>query len=399
MTPSYLLWKSEQATPTPPDRRADRPTEPHLLSGFWRIQAAKTKPDYPVAIWTEEGQSATIFQIGRKIMNTVEHAIEWDEFAAGSWLDCVAVTKADWSQALETKFWGDGKPSTRMTDEERLGIDIKPGDNNAPIEEALADQIAAAVEKAKATPEPTTQAEADAATGVVAKLRKLWKLADEARVVEKRPHDEAAAAVQTKWLAIMDPAKDEGAALDARRKAFLKKEQQRLDDIAAEENRKRQEEARRAQQAERERLQKEADERAAIEREQRRIAAEKAAEEARIAQEAAAADASKKAEADRLAAEAEAAEKAAAEEVVAEVVEVAEVAVETVTAERATAGTAYGRNSGLKKVKRGKIVDMAAFLAANVDNAEIKELAQKIANRLAKAGVTLPGMEITEVME
>jgi hypothetical protein len=391
MTGSYLLWKSELQTPTTEDRRADRPTDPQKLSGFWRINAAKTKPDYPVAIWTEEGQGATIFQIGRKIMNTVEHDTEWHEFVAGSWLDCTAVTKADWSQALDTKFWPDGKPAMRMTDEEKMGIDVTPGDNNAPVSETLAEQIAALVEKAKAMPEPTTQAQADAATGILDKLRSLLRLAEAERVAEKEPHLEAGRAVDAKWSNIMSPAKDAGAELDARRKAYLRKEQQRLDDIAAEETRKRQEEARRAAQAERERLQREADERAAEERRRRQEEAAAKAAEAAAANDAA--------ERQRLEDEAKAAEEAAANVQAEEVAEPEVEEVAPVEAERATAGTAYGRNSGLKKVKRGRITDMVAFLTANADNSDIKELAQKIANRLAKAGHAVAGMTIEEVRE
>lgn len=408
MTNVWAYWQAEIRARKPVDAggKAFVPTrdEPGTLSrdtdqpidGYWRIMGAKTKHDVPIAIWREPGTDHIVMQWDAQQPATIaEDSERFLKFRSTWFNSCAAVTKAEWDQALVTGLWPDGKPSREMSEEEKLGIDVKPGDNNAPVEETLAEQIAAQVAKAEAMAEPKTQAEADAATGVVDKLRKLWKLADEARVVEKRPHDEAAAAVQSKWLAIMNPAKDAGAALDERRKMFLKKEQQRLNDIAAEENRKRQEEARRKQQAERERLQREADARAAEEAERRREAAAKAAEEARIAEEAAAADASKRAEADRLAAEAKAAEEAAAVTVVAEEVKVPEIAVETVEAERATAGTAFGRNSGLKKTKVAVIVDIRALAEHFIHGADtdFTDYMQKRAQAALRGKVALPGVE------
>lgn len=399
----YDVWRAEKANPTPPERRDDRPKDHALIGGYYRIESAKTKPDYPVLIWTADGETEAIFQIGRKRMRTDTHADEWQDFVNGAWLHCVAVDKAAWAAALETGFWpSDNKPARQMSTDEKLGISTEQsGGNDAPIEETLADQIEALADKLEKAKEPTTQAEADALTGDLDRMRALLKKATDVREDEYRPHKDAADAVSTKWATIMKPGQEAGKTAEAKRKAYLAKEQRRLDDIAAEERRKREEEARKAAQAERERLQAEADARAEEERERRRVEAEakaKAAEEARIAAEA---DAAKKAEADRLAAEAKAAEEAAAN-VQAEVVAEPEVVVEKVEAKRASAGTTFGRQSGLKKVKVGKIVNLSQMIAAMLfdesrgQDADLMEYLQGRADKAAKGGFPLPGTVIEE---
>lgn len=50
------------------------------------------------------------------------------------------------------------------------------------------------------------QGQADAIGRIMGEVRKLKKDADEARKEEKRPHDEAGAAVQTKWRPLLDRA-------------------------------------------------------------------------------------------------------------------------------------------------------------------------------------------------
>lgn len=351
---NYDLWNAELKNPVPESDRLERSVDPLMMSGFWRIEAAKTKADYPVAIWTGEGQTATMFKIGLKLMNTEQNADKWQEFLDQTWPLCHAVPTPAYHAAMASGFWADGKPARKMTEEEKLGIDTKPGDNQAPVEETLAEQIAATVEKAEAMPEPKTQDEADAATGIVDKLRKLWKRADEERDREKRPHDEAAAAVQAKWKPIMEPAKIAGAALDERRKTYLRKEQARLDAIAAEETRKRQE---------------------AAKIEAQRIADEENARRA-----------------------AEAAEKGETPTDVVKAEDIAMPEVAPVEAARATAGTAFGRNSGLKKKNVGTITDKDALIAALKDDADFTAYLQSRVDAAVRAKVTLPGVTVKEIL-
>lgn len=57
---------------------------------------------------------------------------------------------------------------------------------------------------------------------------------------------------------------------------------------------------------------------------------------------------------------------------------------------------AGGKKRTLKTVKRAVIVDYDAVYAALRTNAEVKELLQALANKVIKAGGTLPGVEVKE---
>jgi len=333
----YNYWHKELKEP----QSQERDTNEHI-AGFWRIKAAKTKPDYPVAIWYVNNEQQ--LAIGRQKPNAGENDT-WFDFIGMTFPKCEAITEQAYKQALETGFWSDGKPARKMDDNEKMGIDVSRGGNNPPIEESIADQIKNLADIAKDIPEPKTQEEANKATVIVDKLRGLWKVAEATRIKEKAPHDEAGKAVQAKWLPIMLPAKEEGVALDKRRKAFLLKEQKRLDDERAEKQRIANEEAKK----ETERLQ-------------------------------AIADAKAKEEGAGLA----------------EKVEVAPVTVEEV---KATAGGDFGRNSGLRKTRVGVIVDFDKFIAAIKDAPDFIEFLDKKAQSAARSQIALDGLEIKEVLK
>lgn len=361
----WSAWRAELKNPTPEDRRLDR----QPMCGYFRIEGARTKHDEPLAIWREDGQDAFIFQFGsNQPKNTEQHAETWEKFTAGRWLSAIAVPKADWDIALETGRWPDNKPSRPMDAAERLDIDVGSGDNAPPPDAALADQIAALAEVIAKQPEPTTQEAADKLAGDLDRLRALLKLADAEFVKEKAPHLEAGRAVDAKWRGIREPGTSAYDAGEAKRKAFLKREQDRLRKAAEEEN------ARRI---------------AAAEAERKRIADEVAAK--------------LKAEAEARAAEAvengeDPSEDVPSDEAIAE--RAAQVAAEavapaqTVEAERAVAGSAYGTKRGLRKVTYGVIDDLVAFLTDPqiINRADLKEWAEKVATKAAVSGFTIAGM-------
>lgn len=76
--------------------------------------------------------------------------------------------------------------------------------------------------------------EAEAVEVILDRSREAWKAADDARIVEKRPHDDAAKAVQAKWKPLLTQAE----AIETTCKAALTKwrvaERARQDAIAAE---------------------------------------------------------------------------------------------------------------------------------------------------------------------
>lgn len=361
---SWKYWQDEKRTPTSDDERSNarmefataHPDDARLMiTGYWRIEGARTKPSWPVGIWTDEGKEAigSIFQIGaNKVMNTVENAKEWDEFLGGGWLHCIAVSFDDYNRAIETGFWpSDNKPARQMTADERLGIDTNAGSNNAPIDELLSDQIAAVVEKVKAT-KVTDQASADAASGLLDKLRKLLEKAEAERVAEKEPFLEGGRTVDAKWSAIRDPGKVAGEALKAARDAWLKAEQARLDRIAAEENRKRRE----------------------------------------------AADAAAAAETERLRKEYEAAGQQIDETEIAERVVTTIAPVEEVVAPKAKASSDFGRATSAKKVKRAVVTDPVSLVQHFFDTKD-EDFEAYLAQRVTKAWrgkILLPGAKVVE---
>ena len=134
-------WQAEKTNPLPEERRMERPTDPALMNGYWRKVGARTEFDEPIVIWTEEDAErnpdgwSTVLQWGFDEKNnhwSTPHIIDetskrWVSFIGVGWLKCIAVSKADWSVAVETGRWPDGKPARRMSTEEKLGIDVEAG--------------------------------------------------------------------------------------------------------------------------------------------------------------------------------------------------------------------------------------------------------------------------------
>jgi hypothetical protein len=378
----YALWGKELVEPTPVERRGDRTTVPVLMNGFWRLVSdAKTKHDLPFAIWTDKGEDGqlkaeTIFQFGAtQPKNTVENKEQFERFATGWWLSAVAVTQKDWDIALRTGFWPDGRAAKEMTVAEKQGIEIPEGDNAPPKEESLADQIKSLADLINASKEPTTQAEASTLSGRLDKMRTLVGLAEAERVKQKEPHLTAGREIDDLWNAIKKPGQDAGNFGIELKRAYLKKEQARLQAIADEENRKREEAAK----AEREKIARETAARLAQEAEDRRKeAAEAGATEEEIAESI-----------------------PTAEEITARAEEVAAVAVapvEKVEAQRATAGSSFGRSTGLRKVTVGEITDALAFATylIKAEDDDIMAALKKRAGQFARAKAKgIPGINLS----
>lgn len=383
MAPSYKLWHAELKATTPEDRRADRTTEPSEMSGFWRINGARTKPDYPVAIWTAEGKTATIFQIGRKMMSTETHPKEWQDFIDSSWLKCTAVYQArtektppdaeTWSEALDTGRWKDGKPSREVTAAEKADIiPTTPAEKggNAPLDEngdpidefwlQIKEGLAADAEALKELGPITSLEIANKAAAILERMSARGTQGEARRKAEKKPHDDAAALVQAKWTPILNPAS--ALVIETKRLivAFSKAEEARL---------KREAEA--ARKAEEARLAKEAADKLAAEEAERAKQAEamgmehQARSEEEIAQEA--------------------------------VIFAAEQVQQMPQAEtKVRVGTAHGRAVSKATVWGGEITDPIAFYQAVKEYPDVKEALQKVADRLGRANAVVPGYKRIE---
>jgi hypothetical protein len=344
MTDRYRYWRMERKTPNsqPRDTNED-------IAGFWRHDGAKTKPSWPVAVWYDEDGTGH-HKVGNSQKDGDDALIEFK--GDTTWHKTTAVTQAEYDAAMATGFWADGKNARHMDDAEKMGIDIGAGGNNAPADETLAEQIAALAGKLDTTPEPSTQEQANALSGLLDKMRALLKLAEGERVKEKQPHLDAGRDVDAKWQAIGQPGGDAYREGEARRKAFLRKEQARLDREAAEEGRRQQ---------------------AIVDAENARIRAEneKAAAEA-----------------------AEAGQDSPAPPM-------PEIAAPAVEAPRAVAGSAFGRASGLKKVIVLDALDIEALAFHFIETKDddfVTYLTER-ARKAIRAKVKLPGVTTKEELQ
>ena len=359
MTIDYALYRAELTPPSTEEQRHNRPTSPLQCNGYWRIHAAKTKTDWPVLIWTspDAPDNGTAVRIGGTEFNAKADPERWQAFVTGSWLHCAAVTREEYSRALNTGFWSDGRPARKMTQAEKLGVDTEVGGDgtNAPAkEEILAEQIASLAAKLKATPEPTTQEQADALQTLLDKMTILLKEAEAERVAEKEPHLQASREVDARWKSIAEPGVEARFAADNRKKSYLKKEMQR-------------------RQAEAEAKAKEEAERRAAEQEERNRELAAQAESMGMPVE-------------------DLADPVAPEPIAPAPVEMPK------------ASSAVGRASGLKKVRRGKITDLQMlidyfFPADGNPDPEALAYLQGRVDKATRAKITLPGVTVMEDFE
>lgn len=368
MTNVWAYWLTEIAardkgfTPSIDEPGIQSRDTEQPVDGFWRVMGARTKWDTPIAIWRQPGAEHIVVQFGRKQPETIaEDSDRMLEFRSMSFLKCSAVRKVEWEQALSTGYWPDGKPAWAMSEDQKLDIiPSTPASEGGNIDEAealfaqISDKIQSLIDKAGEVGRIDSLDKANAAAAIVEPLRALGKKGEAMRKEEKRPFDEGAAAVQAKWLPVLEPASATIKRLVDAIDAFRRAEEARL-------RREAEEKAR----AERERIRREEEERLRAEAETR------AAEQG----EPAPSD-------DEIAAQA--AQSAAEADVPVEV-------------EAPRVGTAYGRAIARKAaVRRGSITDVDAFIGAIKDQPDFKDWLQDKANKLARAKMQVAGMEIIE---
>lgn len=378
----YDQWKIERkhhrttGEPFPSSRRGDRPMEAENMLGYWRQENARTKADTPIAIWREDGKEAVIFQFGAsQPINHIEHREKVDDFIGKGWLKCVAVTRDEWSAALDAGKWADGKiirmPTVaekadivpRAQSSEGRGTNSPVNDNGEPIDgvEALRlevrDNFRIGAETIKTIGVIDTLDKANRVAVVIETLRANYKVGNDKRKELKKPHDDAAKAIQEAWQPMLDDGERVAKSAVAAVQKFRDAEEARL---------KREERERR-------------------EAEERRIREE---EEARL-----------RAEAEERAKQAEAmgmeVEHQSDEEIAAQAAQAAAATVEQMPEANTTVrvGTTTGRGVAKAKFTYGRITDQAAFYEACKDMDTLKDCLQQIANKLARAGAIVPGLE------
>jgi hypothetical protein len=293
-TDQWAWWRAALAG-------ADQPIhENQPESGFYRVRSGRGGPFVRVAIWRDK--------TGKVLAQRDGKAVDADQI--WTWACRNPVSEAEFRKVEAGGEWSDAPPPTPVAghnlpqdDAERLALLLREED--AAIKAWLAEGPIDDEDRAAAAAELTKRAIAYA------------KEAEDLRKREKKPHDDAAKAVQQKWTPIVSGFE----VLNS----ILKRS---LDDYL---------------------------------RKKKREAEEAAREAAR------------------------------------EAVKDDPFGLPPVTAPiKASVGN-VGATVTLRTYKVARITDMAAFLTANATNATIIEAAQKVANALARAGASSPGMEtVTE---
>lgn len=253
-----------------------------------------------------------------------------DPFDVWTWCAGNPVSKEDAKFAFENGEWPGDAPQI--------------GDNSGDL--SLAEQIKDYASQALGWLRKAGIKDAatkDRAANYRAELLRLSKEADAQRVAEKKPHDDAAKAVQAKWKPLTDEADAAAEELRAALTAFMTAEKR---------------------------------------------AAEKAAREKYEAEQRAAAVARAEVEAQRA--------KLMRDDPIAALTSPepelppAPLPPEPV---KIQAGGQRGRKTGLREVTRYVVTDHKAALAFFADSEDVRELIGKLAERASKAGVAVPGVE------
>jgi hypothetical protein len=171
------------------------PDSPH--AGFFR-QSHKAfygarKTFLPVAYWPDENGQLRC-RIGDRDVNETVGMQAWN------WVHDHPVTEAAYRAVAERgELW---------PDEHEL-VSLRTGDNLPPEEDTFEglkeriDDLAREANKRIEGAPIKDQAEADQIANLTDRLAELWKKADELRKTEKKPHDQAAIAVQKKWAPLL----------------------------------------------------------------------------------------------------------------------------------------------------------------------------------------------------
>lgn len=126
---------------------------------------------------------------------------------------------------------------TPVNERAQIGGNNPPDDKRTELTQLIKEAIAAASAWVNEIGEITDKANADRAADFKRQLRDLRKRADEQRAAEKKPHDDAAKAIQEFWRSPMASTETAEKLMDQKIKGYLDREAERI--------RKEQEEARR----------------------------------------------------------------------------------------------------------------------------------------------------------
>lgn len=164
-------------------------------AGFYRL---KTKDGawHPVAYWFSQ-DGALRCRIGGKDVNEQTASERWP------WASKTPISHETYKAVIAGEPWPDQHEAVIR---DRANSQAAPDDNSF---EGLKDRIEDLARDAQKLIEAgaaADQSAADRASDLANRLSELQKQADAARAAEKKPHDEAAAAVQAKWKPLLGTA-------------------------------------------------------------------------------------------------------------------------------------------------------------------------------------------------
>lgn len=292
-------------------------------SGYYRMRDGKGGAYLPVAIWSVNGK-----QVCRVASRTVEAADVWT-YCAGN-----PVSKDDAKHAFETGSWPGDAP------------EIGHNSGDLSLAEQVREYADLALSWLRKVGGVKDKISADKAANFRAKLIELGKAADAEREAKKRPHDDAARAVQAEYKPIIDEAKAAAEELRSALTVYMREEERKERERLAEERRK----------------------------EEERIAAERA----RI--------------------EKERAEQLERDPALAMLEPEPELPIAPAPVDdvKIRAGGQRGRATGLRTVTTWVVVDYAATLTYMKNHPDVVAAVEKVARAQAKAGAVVPGVEKRE---
>lgn len=164
-------------------------------AGFYRLRT-KDGNWQPVAYWFGK-DGALRCRVGSRDIDEQTAAERWP------YASKTPITHEAYKAVINGELWPDQHESVVR---DRVNSDAAPDDNSF---EALKDRIEDLARDASALIDAgaaADQSAADRASDLANRLAELQKQADAARAAEKKPHDEAAAAVQAKWKPLLGTA-------------------------------------------------------------------------------------------------------------------------------------------------------------------------------------------------
>jgi len=204
MSNDYSVWRALLAGGDP-ERHVDHPA-----SGFYRVRKQKNGPFVPIAYWYDQEGALVCVMDGSPVSDLRAREI-WP------WASANPIAHETYLAVTERgENWPDIDPT--VAEQQRTGI----GGNNPPEDEALILQEQIEAAKAGASEYATIADDATLAKAqsLRARLNELSRTADKRREADKKPHMEAAKAVDTRWMPLVKMAKEAADAIARAMSAF-----------------------------------------------------------------------------------------------------------------------------------------------------------------------------------